>query len=172
MTSLSDFLPPLYDTSGDTENVIERLYEVFCRDFIDAPVLHDGFVVEFDDRCINEGKVEAFWHLTHCAYERGRGRQDALFDHDRARRLGWIKPVIQNSNDALVVRFDHRDALRGGNRGGIRRYLWYKAGKFYVVLQLVARQSRRPVYRLITANYLDFFGKEKDLQQKYENRIR
>ena len=172
MTSSLVFPPPVHDTIGNQEIVIERLYEVFCRDFTGKPLVHDGFVVEFDDRCINEGKIETFWHLTHYCYTSGCGRKDALFDHDRAKRLGWIKPMVENRDDALVLKFDHEDALRGGNHGGTRRYLWYKAGKFYVVLQLVGRESGRRAYRIVTANYLDFFGKERDLLKKYENRVR
>jgi len=88
MDPLPDFLPPLIKLDGSYEEIIERLYDIFRKDFIETRAEHlsrkvhyNGVIDEF-----SQGKVEGFWHVV--------TRLDATktnrpIDYRRAERLSW-----------------------------------------------------------------------------------
>jgi hypothetical protein len=166
-------LPAECDLSGDPEDVVNRLYGVFSESFLESRILHEGRAVEFDRRVINENKVEFFWHLTHYPYTRNKGRGNgAMLDHDRAQRLSWLRIIIENPNSDGLKKFDFIEPVRGGNKGGLRRYVWYESGKYCTVLQPLLKGNRLYAYQLITAFPVDFYGKAAELQRKFENRVK
>jgi hypothetical protein len=94
MDTQPDFLPPMLDLYGPYTQIIERLYEVFHRDFIKDRATHLNRAVTFNG-VINEssqGKPEGFWHVVTRA---DTTQSNRLLDYRRAERLPWAKPLMK-----------------------------------------------------------------------------
>jgi hypothetical protein len=161
MADTPDFLPPLLNLDGTYEEIVERLYAVFHRDFIERRANHLGRNVTFN-RAIDErsqGKVNGFWHVVEREDPAGAIR---LLDHDRAKRLPWAKPIMENPHRKEIKFFFYEEA---DPRKRIRHYIWLEKYQYVVILQ------RKPSYYVwVTAFYVDSW-KTKDLQKRYERRI-
>ena len=94
MDELPDFLPSMLALHGTYKEIIEKLYQVFHRDFIQTGAKHLGRQVLFNNLIteISQGKVEGFWHVITRANGSGT---DRLIDFPRAKRLPWAKPLME-----------------------------------------------------------------------------
>lgn len=110
MEKLPSFLPPRLDLDGPWEDVLNRLYNVFKRDFIDNQVSCGYLKIIYDKRKIDDNKEEGFWHLI-TKNDRNLGR---IPDYERAKRLPWVKPIIQNysSTDLKVWDYPEKNRIR------------------------------------------------------------
>lgn len=166
MNSASGWLPPLLPTEGDRNDLIERLFTVFRRDIEFGKLVHDGLVVEWDNRVLPEGKgkPEMFWHLIQCYQKRG---DDGVFDPFRARRLAWVRPIIMLTEKDVITSFDYFEPKRV-----IRRYLWVRSERYRVILQKILSRDGPPVFILISGHFIDHDRANDQMLEKYENRIR
>jgi len=135
--------------------------EKFGKDFIESRTQHlsrnvtfNGVIDEF-----SQGKVEGFWHVI--------TRDDAtqsnrLIDYPRAKRLPWAKPLMENPYHEEIQFFFYNE---GSERKGIRHYIWFKQGRYVVVLK-----RRKYDYYWITAFYVEEYF-DKYLKRKFENKI-
>lgn len=160
MNNLPSFLPEMLNLDGGWESVLEKLYTVFKKDFIDNNVFYNNSKIIYDKRKIEGDKEEGFWHLITKEDEK-LGR---IPDYDRAKRLPWDKPTIENHSDPVIKSWDY---LEGS--GKIRIYLWLENYDYVIILQKNAGRGKHLIV-LITAFYVEEY-KKKDLQKRYEKRI-
>jgi len=154
---LPTWLPPMLATDGVWDQVLDRLYSVFQKDFIIDGCSYEGLPVRFDARK-EEGKYEeGFWHLV-TKHDPEAGYR--VLDPARARRLPWCKATIEQHppGDTRVWR------TREGAR--IRVYLWLVALDYVVVLE-----ERSRIVILVTAYSVDGDRTRTNLQRKYDARI-
>jgi len=161
MVKLPQFLPPMLELDGSWEDVLNRLYSVFKRDFIDSHILCGASKIIYDKRKIDTCKEEAFWHLI-TKHDRNMGR---IPDYERARRLPWVKPIIQDYRNADIKVWDYP-----GKKNRIRIYLWLENYDYAVILEK-NKGKRKHLLTLITAFYVEE-RKKRDLIRRYQKRIR
>ena len=83
----------LEDFSGNLEEYIGHLYELFVRDFIKNPAFFQGQRLGCKRHPEQDGKAYTFYHMTtHGSDERNRN-----YDFRRCERLPWAKPTINKS---------------------------------------------------------------------------
>jgi hypothetical protein len=156
-----DFLPPIINLDGTYEEIVNRLYEVFRKDFMENRARHLGCDVTFNGVIdgFSQGKVEGFWHVI---TRDDATKSNRLIDYRRAERLPWAKPLIESPYRDEIKFFFYDE---GSERKGIRHYIWFEQGHYAVVLK-----KRKYDYYWITAFYVEDYY-EKYLQRKFENRV-
>lgn len=158
MTDGPEFLPSRAETNGDWTVVCDSLYAVYQADFCRSPVEHFGTRVFRDRRILpdGQGKEESFWHLITCD---DKTVGERLFDPGRASRLPWARPLIVAEAREEVVVFDYEE----GNRR-LRRYVWLKDDDYVVVLE-----HKGDRLFLVTAYFIDYEGKRRQLERRAKN---
>jgi len=161
MTKIPDFLPPILDLRGTWEEILERLYTVFCRDFKKGAVHHSGMRIIYDSRVLPDGhgKEEGFWHVVS---RKDRDSGERLLDYRRAERLPWARPTMESPERSEVKVFDYD---HGTKDIGVRRYLWLAEYDYVLILQ-----KKKKTLFWITAYYVDSEGGRRDLSRRYEKR--
>ena len=162
MDEMPGFLPPILDLQGTWEEILARLYTVFCRDFKKGTVYHRGMRILYDSRILPDGsdKEEGFWHVV-SKVEPGSGER--LIDYRRAERLPWARPTMESDERPEIRIFDYD---HGTKDIGVRRYLWL-ANYDYV---LIFQKKKRALF-WIMAYYIDSEGRRRDLAKRYEKRL-
>lgn len=171
------WLPPHIPFNGDWDTFVKALHIIFERDFVRVwprfrtfPVWHDNRKIDPKDKHHFE---EGFWHLvtrTQLVYNRQKrcDEKQRLPDTDRAGRLTWARPIIDHETAAEVVVWDYDD-VTPQKKSVVRTYVWLRDQDYAVILE----HQKRPkgdVFMLITSFYVDFEGKRRDLQSRYERR--
>ena len=161
MEGQPDWLPEMLDLDGSYEEIIERLYDVFRKDFIQERPKHLSCTVRYNGNIyeFSQGKVEGFWHVI-TRYD--STKTNRLINYPRAKRLPWAKPLMENPDKDAIKFFIYDE---GSNSKGIRHYIWFENGNYVVILR-----KRRDDFFWITAFYVDDH-KRKDLQRRFEQRI-
>jgi hypothetical protein len=161
MPKLPSLLPQLLSRKGSWKKILNTLYRVFERDFKQHTTKHESFPVDFTRKILpdGEGKEEGFWHVV-SKYNKTSG--DRLIDFDRAKRLPWARPMMENPaiSEIKVFDYDH-----GYKDKGVRRYIWLEDFDYVLVLKKYKKK-----YIWITAYYVYKSGKI-DLGRRYKNRV-
>ena len=160
MSDLPSFLPPVLDLDGTWEVILNKLYNIFKKGFIDSKVYFADLRVIYDTRKLDDEKEEGFWHLI-TKEDKKLGR---IPDYKRAKRLPWAKPTIENHNEPEVKLWDYLE-----RNDKVRIYLWLENYDYAVVLER-CRGKRKHLVVLITAFYVEKW-KKKDLMRCYQKRI-
>lgn len=170
------WLPDLFNVTPWTESTYEQLYEIFCAEIRDHNLKCGSTSV-----CIcqtkTDDKEDIFWHLT-TRKEKAQKiprrkqkvhknkkielQQSRSADLRRCERLPWVKPVIENHLDKQVLSWFF---LEGD--GAIKKYLWLKGHNHVVIMKKIKYK-----FRLITAFYVDREYTRRQLNKKYENRLK
>ena len=129
----------LTDYAGNCLDYVEAIYKVFHRDFIESKPFFRGLQVKCRRDPLSEGKEAAFWH---CIQE-GAEEAERTPDLRRCERIGWVRAVIENSEDPRIKVWQTR------RKRDQRFCLWYDE-EYLVVLG-----KRRDYYQLITAYVTD-----------------
>jgi len=162
MTKIPDFLSPILDLQGTWEEILERLYAVFSRDFKKGAVHHRGMRIIYDNRVLPDGrdKEEGFWHVVS---RKDRDSGERLPDYRRAERLPWARPTMASPerSEIKVFDFDH-----GTKDIGVRRYVWLDEYDYVLIFQ-----KKKKALFWITAYYVDSERGRKDLSSRYEKRL-
>jgi hypothetical protein len=144
-----DDLEELFDDLGfgePTPEQIEEMYEIFLNDFVKNTLIIKGKVVKYDGTRSKDprfrGMEETFRHIV-TRKSKMRGRRE--FDHQRANRIHWIKPILKNADDSRVLYFE-----RLNDRNQNQQYYWYKQRDFLVILR-----ETEPDVLLVTSFYVD-----------------
>jgi hypothetical protein len=158
VTSGPDYLPDLLEMEGSWEDILNRLYSVFSRDFKGDQVKHREIIVLYDRRILTDGqeKEEGFWHVVSIWDRLHRQR---LIDYRRAERLPWARPLMESPERMEIRVFDH---FEGPRDKGIRRYIWLEDYDYVLILQ-----RRKKAFFWITAFYMDVEWKRKDLRKRF-----
>lgn len=154
------WLPPLWPMSPWSEEVMEALYELFRRDFIDNPALYQGYRVWFFPER-DRGKELIFWHLVEREDPPRSGNR--LPDFRRCERLPWARAMLDNVGAPEVKAWDYEEG-----DGDVRTYLWLEALDYVIVMKRYPDGQRR----LITAYWVDYESKRRTLRKKWQRRLR
>lgn len=162
MTKIPDFLPPILDLRGTWEEILERLYAVFCRDFKKSAVHHRGMRIIYDGRVLPDGhdKEEGFWHVVS---RKDRDSGERLPDYRRAERLPWARPTMESPERSEIKVFDYD---HGTKDIGVRRYIWLAEYDYVLILQ-----KKKKALFWVTAYYVDSDGGRKDLLRRCDKRL-
>ncbi|OMP74808.1 hypothetical protein [[Flexibacter] sp. ATCC 35208] len=142
----------------------EQLYEMyghFLHDFCHTPLIHRGKIVTVNRNLSHhplfKRKFEGFVHVV----TRKSGYTDKRqYDRDRANRIHWIKPILDNWDSPLVSYFE-----RVGDDSALQYFYWVQTLQFVVILREVS-----PDLLLVTAYCVDKYNTEKF--RKYLNEYR
>ena len=77
------------------------------------------------------------------------------------------KPIVEHETAVEMLAWDFDEATKCGT--AIRTYVWLKDHDYVVVLER-QQKLKGDVFMLITSFYLDYEGKRRDLQSRYERR--
>jgi len=133
-----------------------RLHASFQQDFFDNPFSVKGIQVKvkihpyFPDK---DGLPEYFStyyeKFVHIVTRQTVGKKGVKgkrkFKADRANRIHWLRPILENYTDARITNFSFIEADKS-----IRDYFWYKEKNFMVIMEEV-----EPDYILITGFCVD-----------------
>lgn len=154
MEDVLDELEPYFDDLGfdpeEEEENIRELYAVFCEDFIEGECIVNGITVTIKEALSEHvGQPDYFKEFkhdfVHTITRQGNISKRRVFEPQRANRIHWIKPILENSADARIRTFQFTES-----NGKVRDYFWYEEKDFVVVLEKVL-----PDYWLITAHIVD-----------------
>ncbi len=159
MAFLPNFLPPLLNLDGEWKEILNKLYRVFEKDFKKRKLFYQNLRVIYDNRKNSNNIEEAFWHLV----TKKNKKHGRLIDYNRAKRLPWVRPIIENYNNPEINDFNYLEGF-----GGIRKYLWLENYDFVVILE---KKINKEYIILVTDFYVDYNWKKKDLERKYQKRI-
>lgn len=153
-----EFLPEKSYLDGSFDVIYEKLYRIFEADLIDKPLHYKGRRVQFDKRKIDSPYEEGFWHIT------TRGKTERIPDYKRAKRIAWLRPLIEHSNDRRLYKWIEDDTDRRGYRTE-KTHIWYREGKYLVVISDTPDRPRD--YFLVTAFYVTGSRNEEYYLKRY-----
>lgn len=159
---------------ADDKEKILLLHDLFCKDFILGTVLLDNKNIKVKTYPYNRaskdnlpdwynGLNEKFVHIiTREVKENSRknSRKIREFRSERALRIHWIKPILENCNDKRIRRFKCREYS-----GREREYFWFVKG-YMVIVEFI-----NPEVALITGFCVDQDNQSYYLR-KYQDRIK
>ncbi len=140
-------------------DIYEELYSIFHDHFIKSRVyLAKSIYVNPGYHGKKNGKENIFWHIVTRTNNKTKERE---FDTQRASRIHWIKPIIENYNNHEIKLF-YADYNKK-----IRLFLWAEDYDFVVILQKLGNNYSS---YLVTSFYIEEWKKKK-FQKMYENYI-
>ena len=153
----NDALPLKLELDGTYDRLVAFLYSVFERDFIRSRPRFNGLPVIFDNRRIDSEYEEGFWHIITRMESEGR-----VIDYKRAKRLPWLRPLIELGEDPDVLRWREEDIDR--HRGTMvgKHFIWYEPGSYLIILK-----ERPGRYFLATAFHVTGPRSHDDYMKKY-----
>lgn len=169
-------LKPYYEESirvDDKEKVLE-LHKLFCNDFIEGSVTLDNREVKVKTFPYNrshkdglpewyDGLNEKFVHIiTREVKSSNRKCSERVreFRSERALRVHWIRPILENCSDRRIRRFKCLEYS-----GREREYFWFLKGYMVIV------EFLNPQVALITGFCVDGDNHEYYMR-KYQSRIK
>jgi len=156
------WLPSQIEYDGDWHLFLNVSYAVFERDLKRYPkVMYHDHIVFIDKRLLDSDREEGFWHLIS---RKDQETGERLPDIERARKITWVRPIIEHFWADEVVEFDKDEGRRG-----VRSYLWLRDYDYVVILQK-KRQRKSKIAFLITGYHVDR-SYRRSLERKYRNRL-
>lgn len=157
---LPDWLPaPLSLAGSSYENDIATLHEIFMSDFVDTtPAVIEGCNILVDshtDPTWNHGYTYGFTHMI------TRGKGERGIDYDRAKKLPWVRAILDNYTKPEVTAFWYSEPRYD------RLYLWLQECDFVVILTpLVGKRASSTSDRIIVTAYAVDKGNSYGLHRK------
>jgi len=152
-------LPEKLELDGTPDEIFSMLYDVFKKDLISHRLCYRGCPVIFDNRKINSVYEEGFWHII------TRGRDQRVLDYRRAKRICWIRPIIQSSPHKEILYWIEEDNDKKGKRVQ-KHYFWYEKGRYIIILKQIPNKTK---YFLLTAFYITGDRNNTYYKKKYQN---
>ena len=149
--------PPTRASTSSTTSA--RIHVVFIDDFLNNTTILDGRTVKIKPYSYNKaskdklpewynGLNEKFVHIITRDIKESK-RKDSKkireFRSERALRIHWIKPIIENCNDMRIRRFRYTE-----ESGREREYFWFVEKEYIAVVEFL-----NPDVALITGFCLD-----------------
>lgn len=156
-----DELEDLFDDlSADcpTNEQITEMYEVFLNDIVRNPIMIKGIPLSSNRNKSNHpicrGKSQGFEHAITRENKHSGKRH---FDKERANKIHWIKPVIENVTNSRIKYYEQVN-----DKGKNQLFYWFKEKKFIVIVREI-----NPDLMLITSYSVDA-GNEYQFKKGYE----
>jgi hypothetical protein len=144
-----DDLEELFDDLGFNEPTPEQIYQmygIFLNDFVKNTLTIKGKTVKYNrnpsKHPLFRGKYDTFVHVV---TRESKIREKREFDRQRANRIHWIRPILENSKDSRIWYFE-----RTNEHGNNQEYYWYESQDFLVILKQI-----EPDVLLLTSFYVD-----------------
>ncbi len=131
-----DELEILFETEdlhidGPSEDQLYKIYGCFLDDFHKTPLVHRGKTVTFNKNRTRhplfKGKFDGFVHIV---TRKSNYKDRREFDKNRANRIHWIKPILNNWQNSEVSYFE-----RINDKGVLQYYYWAQSLNFLVILK-------------------------------------
>lgn len=156
-----DDLEELFDDLGFGEPTTEqifKMYGIFLNDFVRNTLYVKGREVRYKTNPsihpLFRGKHGAFEHVV-TRQSKIRGKRE--FDQQRANRIHWIRPILENLDDDRIWYFEKENEDNEN-----QEYYWYESKNFLVILKPI-----EPDVFLVTSFYVDT-EKKKQLKRWYQ----
>ena len=159
---LPDWLPSSLSLAGSSyKNDIAALHELFIRDFIDAaPAVIEGYNILVNNRADPAWNHEYTYGFTHMIT---RGEGDRSIDYDRARKLPWVRAILDNYTRPEVTAFWYSRPKAD------RLYLWLQEFDFVVILTpLIGKRASSTSDRIIVTAYSIDSGRQYELEKMFK----
>jgi hypothetical protein len=131
-----------------SKDQLYQMYGIFLSDFHKTTLIHKGKNVTFNTNLskhyLFKGKYEGFVHIVTRKNNYTGKRQ---YDRERANRLHWIKPILENWQNPLVSYFEDFD-----KNGDLQYFYWVQLLNFIVILREVT-----PNLLLVTSYCVDSY---------------
>lgn len=149
------------DFDSPTPDQLYTIYGIFLDHFYKMPLVLNGKQVKINTNPskhpLFRNKHETFVHIITRDNKYNNKRQ---YDRDRANRIHWIRPILENCQSSEISYFARPD-----ERGNSQHYYWYQQKEFIVILREVI-----PDLLLLTAFCVDSYNKM--LYRKYLSEYR
>lgn len=150
-----DNLEDLFDdlpVDKPTDEQLYKMYGIFLNDFIKTTIRIDGKILKVNTNKskhpICKGKMVAFEHIL-TRDNKYKSKRD--FDRERANKIHWIRPIIENYTDPRIKFF-----TKINDKGFNQLYFWYQEKGFIVIVREI-----NPNLLLITAFSVDKLNQHK-----------
>jgi len=148
MSSLDDLEDLFEDLSidGPTSEQLFIMYGHYLDDIVKNPIFLDGVKLTFNRNAsrhpLCKGKHQCFEHII-TRESKISGKRN--FDRERANRVHWIRPILENVNDTRIKYFESVNA-----DGENQRFYWYSDKGFIIIVREI-----NPDLLLITSFSVD-----------------
>ena len=99
---LEDLFEDLSINAPDTDQLF-KMYGIFLCDIVKNPIIIKGIPLSINRNMSNhpvcKGKFQGFEHII-TRESKYKGKRD--FDRERANKVHWIRPIIENVNDSRI----------------------------------------------------------------------
>lgn len=137
-------LPEKIQIPEDAISQVPELFKVFKRDFIDNKTYFMAYPVIIAQPKHGETYPEVFWHIISQQSQKGsKSNNTRLIDYKRAKRLCWIKPIIQQYKDEQITSWRAKEFDKNAGKEIYKYYFWYKEGKFIVILKCIETKTKK-----------------------------
>lgn len=141
----------LLDDHGGEWSVYEKfIYDIFKHDFVDSPPYYEGQRVSVKKYPVENGKEDAFYHVTCEDYFKNSER---VPDLRRCERIRWIRAFIENyrCDPSKCDGCDGVKVWKEPYKSRVRVHLLLEEERYIVILE-----PRKDYCLLITAFYLSY----------------
>lgn len=146
-------LPDKITIPEDAIKQVPELFSIFKKDFIDNKTYFMAYPVIVSPPKKGEQYPEVFWHIiSQQSQKESKSNDTRLIDYKRAKRLSWIKPIIQQYKDEQITSWRSKEFDKKAGKEIYKYYFWYKEGKFIVVLKCVETKTKK--FFIATAFYV------------------
>lgn len=176
---MCNWLPSLIDFNKycSINDFIDDIYNIFSTDFFINRIIFEGKKVNIStkllnckpedncqsleytcDNCPFQNKFDIFNHII--TGKINTYRTPGKFQLERAKRVHWIKPIIDNYKNGVLYFYKHTNK-------GIEHYFWLKTHKYIVIF--IENKSQKCYLK--TAFYINDVTYENKFEQMYKNFI-
>mgnify|MGYP000885106403 CR=1 FL=1 len=145
------------DDAISYKQLVSQLFKIFKADLIDTKPYFRARPVVFDNTYKDSDYPEGFWHVI------TRGKRDRRVDFKRAKRLPWLKYLIQQWNHPELRCWSALEYSEHAGHEIMKYYIWYFEGKYLIVLKEIPGR-----YFLTTAFHVTGPREQKRFEEKYK----
>jgi hypothetical protein len=143
--------------NGVFPDYFEAVYVIFKRDFVDSKPVFKNKPLRLKAHPFIDGKEYTFYHFTHS----GDIEKERLPDLRRMERIGWPRPMIDNSHNKTLKVWQNKR----GNK--IRILIFHEIENYLVILE------QRKTYILPwTAYYVEYPSRKERLLKEYKDYLK
>jgi hypothetical protein len=148
MNSLDDLEDLFEDLSinGPEKAQMFIMYGHYLNDIVKKPLVIKGVTLTFNKNAskhpVCKGKHQCFEHII-TRKSKHSGKRN--FDKERANKIHWIRPIIENVSDSRIKYFE---AINDDNEN--QQFYWYEEMNFVIILREIT-----PDLLLITSFSVD-----------------
>lgn len=161
---IPEWLPPELELTGNSFQAdVSKLFSIYQQDFMVAPAPEVDslpvYVNPHKDPAWSNSYPKGFTHII------TRGEKIRMIDYDRAKRLPWVRAILDNYKQPEVKAFWDRHPK------GDTLYLWLDEMDFVVILRRM-RGKNRSASIIITAYTLTDGYNKREMKKRYDRSYR